>query len=87
MGRGPMQALVGRIRDLARVDSTVLIEGETGDVKQTPEALQSWINELRERSGGGWIAIAVEQSRAALLYELMDYDFVLIYHPREKIGT
>jgi len=52
---------------------------ETGDVKQTPEALQSWINELRERSGGGWVAIAVEQSRGALLYALMDYDFVLIY--------
>ena len=54
-------------------------EIETGDVKQTPEALQSWINELRERSGGGWVAIAVEQSRGALLYALMDYDFVLIY--------
>ena len=52
---------------------------ETGDVKQTPEALQSWINELRQRSGGGWVAIAVEQSRGALLYALMDYDFVLIY--------
>ena len=54
-------------------------EIETGDVKQTPEALQSWINGLRERSGGGWVAIAVEQSRGALLYALMDYDFVLIY--------
>ena len=54
-------------------------EIETGDVKQTPEALQSWINELRQRSGGGWVAIAVEQSRGALLYALMDYDFVLIY--------
>lgn len=54
-------------------------EIETGDVKQTPEALQSWLNELRERSGGGWVAIAVEQSRGALVYALMDYDFVLIY--------
>ena len=54
-------------------------EIETGDVKQTPEALQSWINELRQRSGGGWIAIAVEQSRGALLYALMEYDFVWIY--------
>ena len=56
-----------------------LLEIETGDVKQTPEALQSWINGLRERSGGGWVAIAVEQSRGALLYALLDYDFVLIY--------
>ena len=54
-------------------------EIESGDVKQTPEALQSWINELRQRSGGGWVAIAVEQSRGALLYALMEYDFVLIY--------
>jgi transposase len=54
-------------------------EIETGEVKQTPEALASWINELRQRSGGGWVAIAVEQSRGALLYALMDYDFVLIY--------
>ena len=36
---------------------------------------RSWINGLRERSGGGWVAIAVEQSRGALLYALMDYDF------------
>ncbi len=54
-------------------------EIERGNVKQTPESLQSWLNELRERSGGGWVAIAVEQSRGALVYALMDYDFVLIY--------
>ncbi len=54
-------------------------EIERGNVKQTPESLQSWLNELRERSGGGWVAIALEQSRGALVYALMDYDFVLIY--------
>lgn len=52
---------------------------ETGTVKQKPEDLRAWINELREKSGGGWVAVAVEQSRGALLYALMDYEFVLIY--------
>jgi len=52
---------------------------ESGGIKQKPEELQAWINGLRERSGGGWVAIAVEQSRGALLYALMDYEFLLIY--------
>lgn len=52
---------------------------ETGEIVQKPEALREWMNGLRKRAGGGWVAIAVEQSRGALIYALMDYDFVLIY--------
>jgi transposase len=52
---------------------------EEGEIAQKPEALQEWMNRLRERAGGCWVAIAVEQSRGALIYALMDYDFVLIY--------
>ena len=70
---GPIKSMPTRLR------MSGSSEIETGDVKHTPSALQRWINELRERSGGGWVAIAVEQSRGALLYALMDYDFVLIY--------
>lgn len=57
---------------------------ETGVVKQRPEDLCEWINGLRERGEGGWVAVAVEQSRGALIYALMDYEFVLIYpvHPK-----
>jgi hypothetical protein len=42
-------------------------EIETGSVEQKPEELREWINGLREKSGGGWVAVAVEQSRGALL--------------------
>lgn len=52
---------------------------EEGEIAQKPEALREWMNRLRERAGGRWVAIAVEQSRGALIYALMDYDFVLIY--------
>lgn len=52
---------------------------ETGTIEQKPERLREWINGLRQRSGGGWVAVAVEQSRGALLYALMEYEFVLIY--------
>lgn len=57
---------------------------ESGSVRQRPEDFQAWLAGLRERAGGGWVAVAVEQSRGAVLYALMDYDFVLIYpvHPK-----
>jgi transposase len=54
-------------------------EIERGTIEQTPEQLQAWVNQLRKRSGGGWVAVAVEQSRGGLLYALMDYEFLLIY--------
>ena len=57
---------------------------ETGSVKQKPEDLREWVNSLRDRSGGGWVAVAVEQSRGALLYALMDYEFVFIYPVNPK---
>jgi transposase len=57
---------------------------ETGSVKQKPEDLREWINSLRDRSGGGWVAVAVEQSRGALLYALMDYEFLFIYPVNPK---
>ena len=46
---------------------------------QTPEALQAWIQELRSRFGGRPVAIAVEQSRGALIYALMHVEFLHIY--------
>ena len=46
---------------------------------QTPEALQAWIQELRSRFGGKPVAIAVEQSRGALIYALMHVEFLHIY--------
>ena len=46
---------------------------------QRPEALQKWVAELRGRFPLGRMAIAVEQSRGALVYALMTYDFLVLY--------
>lgn len=46
---------------------------------QTPEALQSWIQRLRDRFAGQPVAIAVEQKRGALIYALMHVDFLRLY--------
>jgi transposase len=45
----------------------------------TPEALQSWIQGLRDRFEGRAVAIAVEQRRGALIYALMHVDFLHLY--------
>jgi transposase len=48
-------------------------------VDQTPEALQDWIQQLRNRFAGRLVAIAVEQKRGALIYALMHVDFLRLY--------
>jgi transposase len=48
-------------------------------LEHTPEALQSWIQALRERFGGQPVAIAVEQKRGALIYALMHVEFLHLY--------
>src|SRR5271157_3893629 len=47
---------------------------QTGTLEQKPEAISSWVAKLRERFGGRYVAIAVEQSRGALIHALMSYD-------------
>src|SRR6266480_5131289 len=48
---------------------------------QAPEALQNWIQVLRDRFAGRRVAIAVEQKRGALIYALalMHVDFMHLY--------
>ena len=46
---------------------------------QTPEALQNWIQLLRDRFAGRAVAVAVEQKRGALIYALMHVDFLHLY--------
>jgi transposase len=46
---------------------------------QTPEALQGWVQSLRNRFGGKPVAVAVEQKRGALIYALMHVDFLHLY--------
>ncbi len=45
----------------------------------TPEALQNWIQSLRDRFGGRPVAVAVEQKRGALIYALMHVEFLHLY--------
>jgi transposase len=48
-------------------------------IEQTPAALHGWIGSLLKRFGGRPLAIAVEQSRGALIYALMNYPQIVLY--------
>jgi hypothetical protein len=48
-------------------------------VEHSPEALAAWVAELHERFNGRVIAICLEQSRGALIYALMKYDFLALF--------
>lgn len=52
---------------------------QRSSLEQTPEALQKWIQQLRDRFSGRPVAIAVEQKRGALIYALMHVDFLRLY--------
>jgi transposase len=56
---------------------------ETGTLEQKPEAIGPWVAQLRERFQGRPVAVAMEQSRGALIHALMAYDFLTLYpiHP------
>ena len=56
---------------------------QTGTLEQKPEVIGSWVAKLRERFEGRPLAIAVEQSRGALIHALLSYDFLVLYplHP------
>lgn len=54
-------------------------EVQSFTVEQKPEALHAWVAELRARFPQGKIAVALEQSRGAVIYALMNYDFLLLY--------
>lgn len=56
---------------------------ETGELEQKPEIIGPWVAKLRERFGSRPVAVAVEQSRGALIHALLSYDFLTLYplHP------
>ena len=56
---------------------------ESGTLEQKPELIGAWVAALRERCGGRPAAVAVEQSRGALIHALLSYDFLVIFpiHP------
>jgi transposase len=57
---------------------------EQGEIKHTPEAIESWVAMLSSRFSGQPIAVAVEQSRGALVFMLSKYEHLHLYpiHPR-----
>src|SRR6185369_11674063 len=48
-------------------------------IRQTPEALQEWLGQLRSRYGGGYVAVVLEQGRGGLLNALMGCEFLVLY--------
>jgi transposase len=48
-------------------------------IEHQPETLVAWVTGLRQRFQGQPVAIALEQSRGALIYALMHYDFIVLY--------
>ena len=48
-------------------------------IKQTPEAIDDWACRMRERFGGRPVAICIEQTRGAVVYALMKYEFITIF--------
>jgi transposase len=57
---------------------------EHGELAQTPEAIDAWATRLRERFGGRRVAVLLEQSKGALIYALMKYDFLVLYPVNPK---
>src|SRR3954452_18675605 len=56
---------------------------EAGFVSQTPEAIEQWAAALMQRFNGRPVAVALEQSRGALLFALTKYKHLVLYplHP------
>ena len=49
-----------------------------GMLKQKPEEIAAWVAQLRARFGQRPVAICLEQSRGALMYALMQYEFLIL---------
>ena len=49
-----------------------------GSLEQRPEAIAAWVAQLRQRFGGRPVAVCLEQSRGALMFALMQYEFLLL---------
>jgi len=54
-------------------------EAERSQLTHTPEAIDEWACGLRQRFGGRPIAVCFEQSRGAIAYALLKYDFLMLF--------
>jgi transposase len=66
-------------KHVVTLHDTVSDKRDRFKLDHTPDSLQSWIQLLRNRFGGKPVAIAVEQTRGALIYGLMHVEFLHIY--------
>jgi transposase len=57
---------------------------ESFELEQTPEAIDQWVAGLRRRFAGAPIAVALEQSKGALVYALLKYDLFVLYPVNPK---
>jgi hypothetical protein len=48
-------------------------------LKQSPESIDEWVAELSRRFPGTLIAMALEQSKGALIHALMKYEHLVLY--------
>ena len=53
-------------------------------ITHTPEALNEWLLKLRKQYPDGQLAICLEQSKGALIYHLLGYDFLTLFPVNPK---
>jgi transposase len=54
------------------------------ELAHKPEALAEWVSGLQQRFSGQRVAVALEQSRGAVVHALMGYDFLVLYPVNPK---
>jgi len=54
-------------------------EIEMYTLKQTPEDLHSWLIKLRDKFGERPVAVAIEQTKGAVIHALLSYNFVHVF--------
>ena len=57
---------------------------ESFELEQSAEAIDLWVASLRKRFAGAPIAVALEQSKGALIYALLKYDLFRLYPVNPK---
>jgi len=57
---------------------------EAFKLPQTPDAIEQWAAGLRRRFSGRPVAICLEQSKGALVYALLKYDFIVLFPVNPK---
>jgi transposase len=59
-------------------------EIERYELKQNPEDLHGWLSRLQDKFGGRFVAVAIEQTKGAVIHALMSYDFVHVFRINPK---